>query len=61
MKQSSYYPVVGRDDEINLDKYSIEVLGRRIIDYEKLQREQPELYARILKAEQESDLMEESE
>ena len=49
------YPVVGRNNEIDLDEYLVEVHGRKVVDYEKLQREKPELYKRILEDEKVSE------
>lgn len=49
------YFVVGRHSEINLDKYSVEVLGRQIIDYEKLKQREPQLYQRIVEEEKQSN------
>ena len=55
-KTSSDYPVVGRNSEINLDKYLVSVHGREIIDYEKLKQEEPDLYSRILEEERKSNI-----
>lgn len=52
---SRRYPVVGRSTEINLDKYTTKVLGRTIIDYEKVKREEPDLYRKIIDHEREVD------
>lgn len=41
-------PVVGRHAAIDLNAYTITVCGRTIVDYEKLEREQPTLYAEII-------------
>ena len=61
---SKHYPVVGRSSEIDLVAYTTQVNGRMIVDYEKLRREEPELYERILLQEREIDeaeiLMDES-
>lgn len=54
--RSKDYPIVGRNNEINLDKYLVVVHGREIIDYDMLKREEPELYARILEEERKSNL-----
>ena len=49
------YPIVGRDEAIDLEKYTVVIRGRRIIDYERLKQEEPALYARILAEERESN------
>lgn len=54
-QQPHINPVVGRDRAIDLDKYTVLIHGRSIVDYDKLRREEPELYSRILREEIESD------
>lgn len=53
------YPVVGRDSRINLHRYMVAVHGRNIIDYEKIRREDFELYKSILEREKQFDKDEE--
>lgn len=48
------YEIVGRDSRIDLSRYTVTILGREVVDYEKLKREEPQLYEEILWAEQES-------
>lgn len=45
------YPVGGRDENIDLDKYMVTVRGRKIVDYEKLKADNPALYHKILRSE----------
>jgi hypothetical protein len=52
---SSNYPVVGRDPEIDLERYTVHVNGRDIIDYEKLKQDDSELYKKVLDHEHEVD------
>jgi len=52
--QSSYFPIVGRAD-IDFSKYLVNIQGRDIIDYEKLKKDDVELYKKILQAEHETD------
>ncbi len=49
------YLVVGRDERVDLERYTVRILGRDIIDYEKLRREDSELYNDIVRGEAESD------
>jgi hypothetical protein len=49
------YPVVGRSSEIDLEKYQMKVLGRNVIDYDKVKRDEPDLYKRIVDQEREFD------
>lgn len=35
---SDRFPIVGRDRRIDLAKYTVKVLGRDVIDYEKLKK-----------------------
>jgi hypothetical protein len=51
-------PIVGRDDAVDLQKYLVPVHGRSVIDYEKLKRDEPKLYERILREEIENDHLE---
>lgn len=50
-----HYRIVGRDSRIDLDKYTVKVHGRDVIDYEKLQKEDLALYQEILKNEHEAN------
>lgn len=52
---SGPFPIVGRDGRIDLDKYTVKVHGRDVIDYEKLQKEDPAFYQEILKNEHEAN------
>ena len=45
------YPVVGRDPRINLHLYTVLIHGREVIDYEKIKRDDIELYKSILENE----------
>jgi|GEM_PF-3849596 len=51
----SSYPVLGRSSEINLPKYQTKVLGRDVIDYDRLKRDDPDLYKKIVDHEREFD------
>jgi hypothetical protein len=59
--KDSPYPVVGRHHLIDLSKYLVHVKGRNILDYEKIEKEDPELYKQILKDEHEADRMHDEE
>lgn len=59
--QDNEYPVVGRDPDIDLTEYSATVLGRTIVDYEKLKQHEPDLYGRIVENERESNRLIDSE
>jgi len=48
------YAVEGRSTEIDIDKYTVRILGREIIDYDKLKSDNPALYHKILNDELES-------
>jgi hypothetical protein len=50
-----HYPIVGRDNRIDLQKYTTRVHGRDIIDYEKLKAEDPTLYQAIVRADAEAN------
>lgn len=52
--RSSHYPIIGRPD-VDLSKYLVDVQGRSIIDYEKLEKDNPDLYSSILQAEHEAN------
>lgn len=52
---SNSYPVVGRNSEVDLGKYQTKVLGRNVIDYEKIKHDKPDLYKRIIDYEKESN------
>ena len=49
------YQIIGRDERIDLTRYTVAVHGRSVIDYAKLRREDPTLYDEILAAEKEID------
>jgi hypothetical protein len=49
------HPIVGRDPEIDLEKYLVRVHGRDIIDYEQLRRDNPTLYQTLLNREYAED------
>ena len=49
------YPIVGRIDGINLGKYAVEIQGRKVIDYDKIKREDPLLYKTIIENENKPD------
>jgi len=53
------YLVVGRDSGIDLEKYLVTIRGRKILDYEKLRREEPELYWQIIRNEEAANAREE--
>lgn len=53
LRSSGPFKVVGRDSRIDLSRYTVTILGREVIDYEKLKREDPKLYNEILNAEKE--------
>jgi uncharacterized protein (DUF736 family) len=52
---SPHYQIVGRDNRIDLQKYTTRVHGRDIIDYEKLKTEDPTLHQEIVRNEAEAD------
>jgi hypothetical protein len=47
-KKVKSYPIVGRNSHIDLSKYTVRVIGRDVIDYEKIKVNEPELYRQIL-------------
>jgi hypothetical protein len=49
------YPIVGRSTDINLEKYQTKVQGRTVLDYEKVRRDEPDLYKKIIDQEREFD------
>jgi hypothetical protein len=51
----THYPVVGRSSEIDLTKYTVTIHGRDVIDYEKVKKDDPVLYQRIVDRELETD------
>lgn len=55
------FPIVGRDQRVDLTKYTVKVHGRDVIDYEKLRVDDPELYKEILAGELEANRREEEE
>jgi hypothetical protein len=48
-------PIVGRDPEIDLEKYLVRIHGRDIVDYEKLRLDDPKLYQILLNREYTED------
>ncbi|MDB5179282.1 MAG: hypothetical protein JWN01_1225 [Patescibacteria group bacterium] len=52
---SKRFPIVGRDQRVDLTKYAVQVHGRDIIDYEKLRADDPALYNEIVAGEIEAD------
>lgn len=55
------FPIVGRDQRVDLTKYTVQVHGRDIIDYEKLRVDNPMLYNEIVAGEIEDDRREQEE
>lgn len=55
------FPIVGRDERVDLTKYTVKVHGRDIIDYEKLRADDPKLYDEILAGEFEANRRDEEE
>lgn len=55
------FPVVGRSEAIDLSKYTTTVHGREVIDFEKLESEDPGLYSVLLHNEHERDRLQEIE
>lgn len=49
------FPVVGRSPEIDLKKYIVRVHGRDVVDYEKIKKNDPALYQKLLKQDRETD------
>lgn len=49
------FPIVGRDQRVDLTKYTVKVHGRDIIDYEKLKIDDPRLYKEIVVGEFEAN------
>ena len=49
------FPIVGRNPEIDLKKYTVLVHGRYIVDYEQIRLDDPTLYQRILDDEREEE------
>lgn len=47
-EHSKRFPIVGRDQRVNLTKYTVKVHGRYVIDYEKLRTDDPKLYKEIV-------------
>lgn len=47
------YPIVGRHSDIDLIKYTVNVHGRGIINYEKLKNDDPILYQNVIDQEHE--------
>ncbi len=59
VKYSGPFEVVGRDVRIDMSRYTVTVLGRELVDYDKLRRENPQLHKEILDNENRQDLLEE--
>ena len=55
------FPIVGRDNRIDLTKYIVKVHGRDVIDYEKLRVDDAELYKDIVAGELKADRKEQEE
>lgn len=55
------FPIVGRDQRVDVTKYTVKVHGRDVIDYEKLKAENPALYKEIVAGELESSRREKKE
>lgn len=55
------FPIVGRDQRVDLTKYTVKVHGRDVIDYEKLRVDDPGLYKEILAGEFEANRREQEE
>ena len=54
-KISRTYPIVGRIDDVDLEKYTVVIRGRKIIDYDKIKNEDPELYRKVIENENKPD------
>ena len=52
---SKQYPIVGRIDDTELQKYTVLVHGRAIVDYDKIKRDDPELYKKVIENENRPD------
>lgn len=55
------FPIVGRDGRIDLAKYTVQIRGQDVIDYEKLRTDDPGLYKEIVAGELEANLREQEE
>lgn len=55
------FPIVGRDSRIDLAKYTVQIRGQNIIDYEKLKTDNPRLYKEIVAGEFEADRKQQEE
>lgn len=55
------FPIVGRDERVDLTKYTVKVHGRDIIDYEKLRVDNPKLYEAIVAGELDDNRREQKE
>jgi hypothetical protein len=55
------FPIVGRDDRVDLTEYTVQIHGREIIDYEKLKTDNPALYKEIVAGELEDNHREQEE
>ena len=53
VSKPKHFLVVGRSSDIDLEKYTVHIHGRDIIDYEKLKADEPLLYQQILEQEKE--------
>ena len=54
-KISRTYPIVGRIDDVDLEKYTVVIQVRKIIDYDKIKNEDPELYRKVIENENKPD------
>jgi len=57
IKYSGPFEVVGRDSRIDMERYTVTICGREIVDYEKLKQDNPKLYKDILDSELQQDLL----
>lgn len=55
------FPIVGRDNRVDLTKYTVQIHGREIVDYEKLKADNPALYNEIVAGELAADRREQEE
>ena len=55
------FPIVGRDDRVDLTKYAVQIHGREIIDYEKLKADDPVLYKEVVAGELDDNRREQKE
>lgn len=50
-ERNQRFPIVGRDQRVDLNKYTVKIHGRYVIDYEKLRTDDPKLYKEIVAGE----------